>query len=68
MGEPVRYLSNFYDNPAALPACQLPEAAVAVLKDRAEQDSATVQAEAGRWADDRQRTLEDLANKLCRGA
>jgi hypothetical protein len=68
VGEPVRYLSNFYDNPAALSACQLPEDAVAVLKDRAEQDSAIVQAEANRWADDPQRTLEDLATKLCSGA
>jgi len=68
VGEPVRYLSNFYDNPAALPACQLPRDAVAVLKDRAEQDSTIVHDEANRWTDDPQRTLEDLATKLCGGA
>jgi hypothetical protein len=65
-GEPARYLSNFYENRSATSACQLPEAAVAVLTARAERDSSIVQAEAGKWAGDRQGALEDLARRLCR--
>ena len=67
-GSASRYVSNFYDNAAALVPCQLPKAAVAVLADRAEQDSAMVDAEPRRWSEDHQGSLEDLARRLCASA
>lgn len=63
-GESVHCLSNFYDNPTAISACQLPSAPAAVLKSRAERDSAITQAEAKKWTD-RQSALHDVARKLC---
>lgn len=67
VGSAVSYVSNFYDNPDALVPCQLSKPAVTTLTDRAEQDSAMLDAEALRWSEDRQGALEELARKLCAG-
>jgi hypothetical protein len=68
VGGPVRYVSNFYDNPAASVSCQLPKAAVTILTDRAEQDAAMIDTESSAWSDDWDGALQDLAKKLCVGA
>jgi hypothetical protein len=65
MGESVRCLSNFYDNPKAKLACRLAYVPTTVLKDRAERDLAITQAEAKRWADNRRGALEEQVRKLC---
>jgi len=46
-GRAVRYVSNFYDNPAAISNCKIPEVAVKVLTERAERDADIMEHE---WA------------------